>query len=106
MLGLKVSDLTLTLGDSPRMAGSQAVGLEGRRDVEIRQWLGRHLVARGLDPDALDAPSPYQMPEHPIGRGAPYAAAGLAAALAELVAWYANANRVLGEEIGRASCRE
>jgi hypothetical protein len=97
VLGLNISDLTLNLRDGPRVAGSQSLGLEGRRDADIRRWLGRHLGATGLDAEALDAPSPYQMPEHPIGRGAPYGAAGLAAALAGLVAWYANADRVLGE---------
>jgi hypothetical protein len=96
VLGLKISDLTLMLWHGPSMAGLQAIGLQGRRDAEIREWLGRQLSARGLDADAFDAPSPYQMPEHPIGRGAPYGAAGLAPALIELVAWYANANHVLG----------
>jgi hypothetical protein len=97
VLGLNISELTLVWRYGPRMAESQAISLEGRRDAEIRQWLGRHPSAMGLDPGALDTPSPYQMPEHPIGRGAPYGAAGLAAALAELVAWYANADHALGE---------
>jgi hypothetical protein len=56
--------------------------------------LGRELQARGFDADALDRASPYQMPEHPIGHGAPY---GLAPALAALAAWYGNADDVLGE---------
>ncbi len=97
VLGLKIADLTLMLWDGPGMAGAQGISLDGRRDAEIRQALGRRLSEKGLDPDALDAPSPYPMPEHPIGRGAPYGAAGLAAALSELVAWFANANQVLGE---------
>ena len=96
VLGLDISALTLNLWDGPRLAGSPAIGLDGRRDAEIRGWLGRHLSAKGLDAAALDTPSPYQMPEHPVGRGAPYRAAGLAPALAELVAWYGNAHRVLG----------
>jgi hypothetical protein len=95
VLGLVISDLTLTLRDAPAPAGAQAISLQGRSDPEIRQWLGRHLRAKGLDADALDLPSPYQMPEHPIGHGAPYGAAGLAPALAELVAWFANADHVL-----------
>jgi len=97
VLGLRISDLTLIWSDGPPMTGAPAISLEGRRDADIRQWLGRQLSAKGLDADALDAPSPYQMPEHTLGRGAPYGAAGLAAALAELVAWYGNANDVLGE---------
>jgi hypothetical protein len=113
VLGLKISDLTLVLWDRSRMVAAlgtdpeldptlepglgPVLGLEGRRDTEIRQWLGRHLSGTGLDAQALDAPSPYQMPEHSIGRGAPYGAAGLAEALADLVAWFGNADRVLGE---------
>jgi hypothetical protein len=113
VLGLKISDLTLVLWERSRLAlapGMEpvlgpvlepvlgpALGLEERRDAEIRQWLGRHLSGSGLDAQALDAASPYRMPEHPIGRGAPYGAAGLSEALADLVAWFGNANRVLGE---------
>jgi hypothetical protein len=97
VLGLNIADLTLILWDAPATAGSHASGLAGRRDTEIRQWLGRQLSPKGLDADALDQPAPYQMPDHSIGAGAPYGAAGLAAALAELVAWFANANHVLGE---------
>jgi hypothetical protein len=97
VLGLNISDLTLTLWDSSSAAGSQAISLQGRCEIDIRQWLGQHLDAKGLDAAALDAPSPYQMPEHPLAHGAPYGAAGLAEALAALAAWFANANQVLGE---------
>ncbi len=96
VLGLNIAELTLLLWDAPDRATPQAISLPGCRDGEIRQWLGRQLSAKGLDPEALDAPSPYHMPEHPIRRAAPYGAAGLAPALAELAAWFANANQVLG----------
>jgi hypothetical protein len=105
VLGLNLSELTLTVWDGSRAAGSQTIGLEGRRDAEVRQWLGRQLEAKGLDASALDAPSPYPMPEHPIGHGAPYGAAGLAAVLAELVTWFANADHVLGETRQRIVAR-
>jgi hypothetical protein len=100
VLGLIISDLTLVLWDDPTVqstAGAQTISLEGRRDAEIRAWLGRQVSARGFDASALDTPSPYQMPGHPIGRGAPYGPAGLATALAELAAWYANADQALGK---------
>ena len=97
VLGLNIADLTLILWDGARAAGSPTLGLEGRGDPEIRQWLGGQLSQKGLDAGALDAPSPYQMAEHPIGRGASYEAARLAPALSELVAWLANAHGVLGE---------
>ena len=96
VVGLDIAQLMLTLWDS--MSPPQSIDLQGRRDVEIREWLGRHLSAnKGLDADALDRPSPYQMPEHPIGHGAPYGAPGLGPALAALAVWYANADDVLGE---------
>jgi hypothetical protein len=97
VLGLTIADLTLVLSDGPRQVGAPTIGLEGRSDAEIRQWLGRHLSQKGLDAGALDAPSPYQMPPHPIGQGAPYGADAFAPARADLVAWFANANRLLGE---------
>jgi hypothetical protein len=95
VLGLIISELSLVLSSGQGASGLQSIKLDARRDADIRQWLGRELGARGLEPTALDAPSPYEMPTHPIGRGAPYASAGLAEALAELAAWYANANPAL-----------
>lgn len=96
VLGLRLADLTLMVGEGAGLAGSAAIGLQGRRDADIREWLGSNLRAKGLDADLLDRPSPYQMPVHPIAAGASYEA-GLAAALAALVAWYANADQILGE---------
>jgi hypothetical protein len=101
VLGLNISALTLVLRDGPPAA--ETISLAGRSDPEVRQWLGRQLSAKGLDPAALDAPSPYPMPEHPIGRGAPYGA--VATALAELVAWFANADHVLGQTRQRIVAR-
>ena len=103
--GLKISELTLVLRDGPGRAGSQAISLDGRRDADIREWLGGQLRASGLEAEALDAPSPYRMPAHPIGHGAPYAAGGLAEALAELAAWYGNADLVLSETRRRMIAR-
>jgi hypothetical protein len=96
VLGLRLADLTLIVGEGAGLAGSQSIGLQGRRDAEIREWLGRNLSAEGFDADLLDWPSPYRMPAHPIAGGAPYEP-GPAAALAALIGWYANADRVLDE---------
>src|SRR5258705_3561172 len=93
-LGLKIAGLTLVVLDG---AGKdQAFALVGRRDAEVREWLGDLLGANGLDPQALDAPSPYEMPPHPIADGAAYGA-GLGEALRVLAAWYGNANLLLGD---------
>jgi hypothetical protein len=108
VLGLIIPDLTFALWNGPTvgpMAAAQVMSLEGRRDAEIREWLGRQLSARGFDAGALDKPLPYQLPEHPIARGAPYGPARLATALAELAAWYANANLALGETRKRIVAR-
>jgi hypothetical protein len=89
-LGLQLKDLTLVLRGGTA-ASSQTFPLHGRSHAQARQWLGQQLAARGYDSGALDAPSPYAMPVHPIASGATYDAKGNADALAELAAWYANA---------------
>jgi hypothetical protein len=107
VLGLTIRDLTLAVWDGPvaAMAGAQSISLEGRRDAEVRDWLGPQLSARGFDPGILDAQLPYQLPAHPIGQGAPYGPARLAAVLAALAAWYANANHALAETRARMLAR-
>ncbi len=97
MIGLDVAALTLNLWDGPDRAGARTLALDGRRDADIRAWLGDALGALGFDAKALDAPSPYAMPDHPIAHGAAYEAAPNRAALAEHAAWFANAHLVLGE---------
>ena len=89
-LSLKIADLTLAVHDG------QSISLNGRTDAEMRQWLGGELATRGLDPVALDALSPYDMPAHAHAHGACYDAAGSADGLTELAAWYANANLSIG----------
>jgi hypothetical protein len=92
-LGLRVPDLTLLLGGP---GGRQSFPLDGRTDADARRWLGKQLGAHGLDAGKLDAPTPYDMPAHAVGRGGAYGAGKLADALAELAAWLANAQRSLG----------
>ena len=97
--GLRVSwqivTLTLALHSGDELTRVRSFPLR-RTDPQARQWLGEHLGARGFDARALDAPSPYEIPEHAIVHGAPYDATGSAGALTELAAWYANAQAVLG----------
>lgn len=90
-LSLKISDLTLVVHGDERTARIHSFSLNGRTDAQARQWLGGQLGARGLDTDALDAPSPYEIPTHPVAQGAAYGVANAADALAELAAWFANA---------------
>jgi hypothetical protein len=107
-LGLNVAALRLVLCEGATTVGAAVIDLQGLRDADIRQCLGGHLSAKGLDAAALDAPSSYEMPAHPLGRGAPYGGArapGLAPALAELAAWLANAHLALEETRQRIAAR-
>ena len=105
VLGLNTATLTLHLSGEPGRASERSIGLGGHRDADIRAWLGEELAAGGLDARALDAPLPYQLPDHPLGHGAAYRTADLGEALAELVAWYANADGILGEARRRIVAR-
>ncbi|MGH6968828.1 MAG: hypothetical protein ACREEN_06975, partial [Stellaceae bacterium] len=92
-LGLKIAGLELVvLGGG---SGAPALRLDGQRDAAVRPWLGARIAALGLNSGGLDAPAPYALPEHAIAKGAAYAVASLVDALAELAAWFANADRTL-----------
>jgi hypothetical protein len=91
-LCLKIPSLTLALFDGERSA---EFPLDGHADSEARLWLRETLGARGLPANALDAPSPYEMPAHALAEGARYDAARLPGALDELAAWFANAELLL-----------
>ncbi len=105
-LSLQISNLTLALSDGNGPAGVQSIFLSGRTDPEVRKWLGDHLGQRGIDAAGLDAPSPYQIPVHAIAKGAPYDAVRSADALAELAAWFSNAELLLGQIQRRLSERK
>ena len=93
-LGLSISTLTLVLVDAG--GGSRAsLSLADRSDGEARAWLGGQMQAMNLAPGALDAPSPWEMPAHPIAGGAAYDSTSLADARKELAAWFVNADRSL-----------
>jgi len=94
-LSLKITDLTLALHVGEGNMHAQSFSLDGRSDAQARQWLSEQLGARGLDAHALDAHSPYEMPAHAVSQGAAYGPAGLADALAELAAWFGNAEHSL-----------
>jgi hypothetical protein len=104
-LGLNIAALRLVLWAGASPVGAPVVDLQGLRDADVRGWLGEHLSRKRLEPAALDAPSPYEMPAHPLERGAPYGAPGLAPALAELAAWFANAHLTLEETRQRVVAR-
>ena len=93
-LGISIAALALVVvgeDGAPRAA----LALPGRTESDVRTWLGEQLKESNLDPVRLDAPSPWEMPAHPIAGGAAYDGAALAEARVELAAWFANADRSL-----------
>lgn len=105
-LSLQISNLTLALSDGNGPAGVQSIFLSGRTDPEVRTWLGGHLGKRGIDTGGLDTPPPYQIPAHAIAKGAPYDAITSADALAELAAWFSDAEILLSQIQRRLSERK
>jgi hypothetical protein len=91
-ISLGIADLTLRLHGTN---DTSSLSFAGRTDAQVRQWLGEQVQARGLDPAALDAPSPYPMPPHPVAGGAAYQTTGIPDALAALAGWYGNAAALL-----------
>jgi uncharacterized protein DUF5996 len=92
--GVRIPHLVIVLDDGKSTL--ETLSLAGCSDLETRDWLGRSLSARGFDASALDAPSPYQLPAHAIANGAKYdIGRPQSQALAELAAWFANAELML-----------
>jgi hypothetical protein len=89
-LGLKFADLTLTL-----MGDEDPFPLHGRRDADVRAWLGPRMAARGFEPHKLDAPLPYKLPVSKVGSVEAYVAHENARGLAEHAVWFSNANAAL-----------
>jgi len=100
-LGLRLSDLTLTIIAGEAWRPDRAFRLIGRSDAEARAWMGLAFAPSRLDPEALDAPSPYAMPPHAIAQGGTYGGGEISAALEELAAWFAN-GRTAVEKVRRA----
>jgi hypothetical protein len=90
-LGMSISTLNLAVVDASDRART-SLPLHGRTDREARAWLGAQVTAASLDPAALDAALPYEMPPHAIADGFAYDATTLSEALKELAAWFANAS--------------
>jgi Family of unknown function (DUF5996) len=95
-LSLQIPTLTLALHGGDGRMHVQSFPLTGRAETQARHWLGEQLGARGFDARALDTPAPYEIPPHAIDQGTTYETTGSADALAELAAWYANAEVLLG----------
>jgi hypothetical protein len=78
-------------------ADATELSLQDRSDADIRAWLASRLIAKGLNPSALDKPLPYDLPVSAIGSGGRYLLDHLEPALGELAQWYGNASRALDD---------
>jgi hypothetical protein len=94
-LTLRIADLTLVITDATGKL--PFLSLNDGTEAHARAWLGKELAAKSLDARKLDEPSPYEMPAHPLAKGAEYSTGPIAAALRDLSVWYANANGVLSD---------
>jgi hypothetical protein len=95
-LSLKIVDLTIALHNGEEDGRIRSLSLNGHSDAVAREWLGEQFNARGFNVQALDVPTPYEIPAHAVSQGQPYDSAGPADALAELAAWFGNAAISLG----------
>lgn len=104
--GLRPADMTLLAqwdnpgnnpGDNRAGPDSTPITLEfplhARSDMDAREWMRDCLKRSGLNPAALDAPSPYSMPDYTFS--GQYDAHGPIAALSELTRYFDNAELVL-----------
>jgi hypothetical protein len=95
-LGLVMASMELVIWNHQNGAFQANLKLNARTDADVRAWLGHSLSSRGLDPKALDAPAPYDMPPHAVAEGAAYTVDELGEFLSVLSMWFSNANAMLG----------
>jgi hypothetical protein len=92
--GVRIPHLVVILDDGKSTL--ETFSLAGCSDSDTRDWLRRSLKTRGLNPSTLDAPPPYELPAHALANGAKYdIRRPQSQALAELAAWFANAELML-----------
>jgi hypothetical protein len=103
-LSLQLNKLSLTLRDDG-ITGIHSITLNGQSDSQVRQWLGEQFSILNLNAGALDAAPPYEIPPYAIAQGGLYDDITLTDALAELAAWFADAqillDRTKSQMIGR-----
>lgn len=101
---LRISDRTVSFGLQPRdlvmtlfIDGdiAEEVSAHGVKDAAISAWMHAQLKRLGLDPQALDAPLPYELPPSPYAARAAYNANKDVAALSEIGRYLDNAAMIL-----------
>jgi len=94
-VGLNIAEFALVFMGAGERVRRVACPVQGRTEAQLRQWMREQITAKGLNPDKLDAGSPYPMPAHPVGSGADYGAGVPREAFDELADWFANADAAL-----------
>jgi len=69
--------------------------LNGRSDRDVRQMFDRILGAHGLDVAVLDKVAPYEIPAHPIAKGAAYDVGKISGFAGELAGRFGEAHSAL-----------
>lgn len=94
-IGLRLRDLTLFIERDG--VASSALTLDGTANHDAGLWLAEELVGSGLEAVDYDAGLPYgdDLPKLVTGLEGGFAVDGLQTHLAELSAWFANADAVL-----------
>ena len=93
-VGLRMVGFTLVV--LRRGAVLDAFQLDHRTDAQAGAWIDSKLKALGLKP-AKDVALPYSIPDHPVGRGAPYDCTNAGRELGEIGRWFAGATELLEE---------
>jgi hypothetical protein len=84
---LRVATLELVVGDV-------AFSLDGKTLADALAWTDAQLAAPASSPRHIHVRD-YEMPDHPVGRGAPFELAPIADGLGELARYYANGLELL-----------
>lgn len=97
-IGIRPAELSLLWLEAG--GGMATYWFDGRTDAEAGDWLAQKMKTAGLATDTLNAPLPYDMPDHPVTGGKPYDLSGAGDALREIARWFANADNALAAVAG------
>lgn len=92
-IGLKLFPLSLAIIETTDAPPARILDLNGRKEADLRAWLGDEAGSLGLDARNLDKPLPYKIPPHNIANGYAYSVGGADEVMRELAAWFSNADR-------------
>ena len=92
-IGVRPADLTLLVVPEPPMRIA-ALGLNGCTITDATSWIRERIVAQGADSSRYTLNRHYEIPTHPVAKGAAFDSRG-ADSFDELAKWFANAFAIL-----------